>query len=159
MTETPAPDRPEMPESFGVGDPQYPFTPIEWADVVGRLTAARNYWVSTTRPSGRPHCVPVWGVWAEGAFHFLTDAGSLTATNIAHDPRAGVHLESGDDVVLLDGSFEQAPLSAAVLAAFNEKYEMPPLAEGFPAFRLELRKALAWGEEGFPGNATRWRFG
>lgn len=159
MTQHPDPDRPEMPDSFGVGNPDYPFTPIEWSSVVERLTAERNYWISTTRPSGRPHSVPVWGAWTEDAFHFLTDVGSLTAKNIANDPRAGVHLESGDDVVLLDGSFEQIPLSAEVLAAFDAKYEMPPMAEGFPVYRLRLRKAIAWGEQGFPSNATRWRFG
>ncbi len=158
MSQSPEPDRPEMPDSFGVSNPDYPFTPIAWAAVVEQLSEARNYWISTTRPSGRPHSVPVWGVWAEDAFHFLTDLKSLTATNIANDPRSDVHLESGDEVVLLDGQFEQVPLSAAVLDAFNAKYEMPQMAEGFPAYRLELRKALAWREDGFPSNATRWRF-
>ena len=158
MPQAPQPDRPEMPPSFGVGDPDHPFTPIDWSDVVERFAGERNYWIATTRPSGRPHSVPVWGVWAEDAFHFLTDVESLTAKNIARDPRAAVHLESGDDVVLLDGRFDQLPLSPAVLKAFNEKYEMPPMAEGFPVFRLELRKAIAWSEAGFPSNATRWRF-
>lgn len=158
MTQPRRTDRPEMPDSFGVGNPDFPFTPIEWPSVVEQLRTARNFWISTIRPSGRPHCVPVWGVWSENAFHFLTDIDSLTAKNIARDARAGVHLESGDDVVLLDGEFEHISLTNAVLRAFNDKYEMPPLAEGSPAYRLNLRKAIAWREADFPGNATRWRF-
>ena len=158
MTQIPQPDRPEMPASFGLGNTDFAFTPIEWSSVVERLSTERNYWISTTRPSGRPHCVPVWGVWADDALHFLTDAKSLTALNLANDSRSGVHLESGDNVVMLDGRFEQTPLTSSVLAAFNAKYDMPPIAEGFPAFRLELRKAIAWREESFPSTATRWRF-
>ena len=29
------------------------------------MSKAHNYWVSTTRPDGRPHVMPVWGVWIE----------------------------------------------------------------------------------------------
>ena len=158
MTQPPQPDRPEMPDSFGVGDPNFEFKPIEWSSVVERVGAARNYWIATTRPSGRPHSVPVWGVWADDAFHFLTDLGSLTAKNLDQNPAAVVHLESGDEVVLLFGEFERTGLDAAVLSTFNDKYEMPPVAEGFPVYRLELSKAIAWGESDFPSNATRWRF-
>ncbi len=158
MTDSPQPDRPEMPESFGVGNPDFPFEPIEWSSVVERVTEARNYWISTTRPSGRPHSVPVWGAWTEDTFFFLTDLKSLTATNLAQNPASEVHLESGDDVVMLFGEFEQADFTASVVDAFNSKYEMPPMAEGFPVYRLTLKKAIAWGEQGFPSNATRWRF-
>ena len=42
------------------------------------LTAAPNYWISTTRLDSRPHARPVWGVWLDGAFYFST--GSLAAS-------------------------------------------------------------------------------
>ena len=29
---------------------------------VSRLRAAMVYWLATTRPDGRPHAMPVWGV-------------------------------------------------------------------------------------------------
>lgn len=154
----PQPDRPEMPESFGVGDPQFEFTPINWDDVTRRISEARNYWICTTRPSGRPHSVPVWGVWTDDTFYFLTDLKSLTAQNIAQNPASEVHLESGEEVVMLFGEFEQVELDGPVLAVFGDKYEMPPMAEGFPVYRMILSKAIAWGESGFPSNATRWRF-
>ena len=155
---TPQPGRPEMPESFGVDNPDVPFEPIEWSAVVERLAEARNYWIATVRPSGRPHSVPVWGVWTDDSFYFLTDMKSLTATNLAQNPSAEVHLESGDEVVMLFGAFERIDLDAPVLAVFAEKYKMPPMAEGFPVFRLKPNKAIAWGEANFPSNATRWRW-
>ncbi|UQT57067.1 pyridoxamine 5'-phosphate oxidase family protein [Streptomyces durmitorensis] len=38
---------------------------LPWAWAAQRLTAARTYWIATTRPDGRPHTRPVWGVWLE----------------------------------------------------------------------------------------------
>ena len=154
----PQPDRPQVPHSFGLGNPEHPFTPIAWDDVVVQLSAARNYWIATTRPDGRPHSVPLWGAWTDDAFHFLTDLKSLTATNLNANPAAAVHLESGDDVIILNGEFERIPVSRAVLDVFHDKYDMPPVDQGFPAYRLRLRKALAWREHDFPSSATRWRY-
>ena len=45
-------DRPQMPQGYGVGDPQYGFEPIEWSWVANQMSESRNYWVTTTRPSG-----------------------------------------------------------------------------------------------------------
>ena len=44
MTTLPNPDRPRMTPTYGVGDPQYGFEPIEWSWVVERMTEARSYW-------------------------------------------------------------------------------------------------------------------
>lgn len=158
MPTTPEPDRPQVPDSFGVGDPKHPFTPIHWDHVVQQLTDSRNYWIATTRPDQRPHSVPLWGAWVDHAFHFLTDPKSLTARNLAHNPHAAVHLESGDNVVILNGLFQQTPISPALINAFAHKYDFPIAQPDFPAYRLQLRKAMAWREHDFPSSATRWRF-
>jgi hypothetical protein len=41
---------------------------LPWSHAVERLEKAINYWVCIMRPDGRPHAVPVWGMWVEGAF-------------------------------------------------------------------------------------------
>ena len=158
MTTLPNPDRPRMTPSYGVGDPQYGFEPIEWTWVVERMTEARNYWVATTRANGRPHVIPVWGVWTDDGFHFFTDTESLKARNIHREPRAAVHLESGDEVVILEGRFRPASVTQEVVQAYERKYEMSlgNVSEGL--FRLRPAKALAWTESDFPKTATRWRF-
>ena len=152
------PDRPQMPAGYGVGDPQYGFEPVLWSWVVERMTNARSYWVATTRADGRPHANPVWGVWQADAFHFFTDPASLKARNIRRDPRAAVHLESGDEVVIMEGTLEPAAAAADIVSAYERKYgiSLGDAPEGL--HRLRLVKALAWLEADFPRTATRWRF-
>ena len=156
MIGLPAPRRPKMPPGYGVGDPQYGFEPIEWRWVEERLEAARSYWVAAARADGSPHAVPVWGVWFNGAFHFFTDPASLKARSLAADPRAVVHLESGDDVVILEGMMESCRPTTALLQAYEAKYGVSPESVAAVLFRLNRAKTLAWREQDFPRSATRW---
>jgi hypothetical protein len=59
--------------------------PWSWAEQ--RLVASRNYWVATSWPDGRPHAMPVWGLWDNGAFWFSSSRRSRKARNLANDPR------------------------------------------------------------------------
>lgn len=68
---------------------------------------ARNYWVVTTRSDGKPHSVPVWSIWLDETFYFGTDRRSRKGRNLATNPGLVVHLESGDDVVILEGVAEE----------------------------------------------------
>lgn len=36
---------------------------LSWSSVEHRLEAAPIYWLGTVRPDGRPHAVPVDGLW------------------------------------------------------------------------------------------------
>src|SRR3954471_8763711 len=76
---------------------------LPWRTSVDRLERARSYWICTTRADGRPHAAPVWGLWLDDALWFSTGRASLKARNLARDPRLVVHLESGDEVVILEG--------------------------------------------------------
>ena len=75
---------------------------LPWAWATERLSRAHNYWIATTRPAGQPHSRPVWGVWLDTAFYFST--GSLAAQNLAVQPAITVHLESGSEVVIIEGA-------------------------------------------------------
>ncbi len=150
-------DRPQMPQGYGVGDPQYGFEPIEWSWVANQMSEARNYWVATTRTSGHPHVVPVWGVWLCDLFHFFTDSDSLKARNIRRDPRAAVHLESGDQVVILEGELESMPATAEIVSAYAAKYDTSLGDSPGDVFTLNAAKVLAWTESDFPKTATRWQ--
>src|SRR5919202_1909913 len=66
---------------------------------------------------GRPHAMPVWGVWLDCAVWFSTHPGSVKGRNIARDPRIVAHLESGDDVAILEGRAEH-PAAADKLDRF-----------------------------------------
>ena len=129
---------------------------LEWAWADERLRASRNYWVCTTRADGRAHAAPVWGIWHEGAVVFGTDPKSVKGRNIARDPRAVVHLESGDEVVILEGTIERVQVDDAIADAYEEKYGMRAMDTGGEAFTLRASFALAWTESDYPNTATRF---
>jgi Pyridoxamine 5'-phosphate oxidase len=56
-------------------DPRYgdaAATAPPWDDIERLLTDAQLYWIITVRTDGRPHAVPLVGVWHDGAFAFCT---------------------------------------------------------------------------------------
>ena len=132
---------------------------LPWTFVSEAMDAARNYWLATTRPDGGPHVAPVWGLWHADCFFFSTGSSSVKAGNLAADPRAVLHLESGDEVVILNGRVaaeEDQDLLKELDQRYQTKYAVSLL--GGTVYRLELTQALAWREAEFPTTATRWDF-
>ena len=160
---TPKAARPALTPGYGIS--KAPKGLLPWAEMEPKLVAARNYWVGSTRPDARPHAMPVWGLWLNGAFYFSTDPQSRKGRNLTANPETVVHLESGDEVVILEGLVESVE-DAAELAAFADAYEKkyqfrPDVADTsgkFAYYRLALRTAYAWHEKDFPTSATRWTF-
>lgn len=156
-----------MPEGYGLGSGPGPMSP---AAVVQQLTTARSYWVCTTRADGRPHAMPVWGLWLGspadvlgGSLAFSTDPTSLKARNLLRDPRIVIHLESGDDVVLLEGRARtlevgaEAELVASFVTEYDKKYSVKvEPGPQFGLYALTPDVVLAWQEVDFPNTATRW---
>jgi hypothetical protein len=70
------------------GDASAP--PPPWSDVEQRLTDARLYWLVTVRRDGRPHPVPLVGVWDGGLFHFCTGRLEQKWKNLEANPRVAV---------------------------------------------------------------------
>ena len=155
-----------QPRMYGgyIGSAKLPWT---WA--TERLTGARNYWIATTRPDGKPHSRPVWGVWLDNAFYFST--GSLAAPNLVTHPAITVHLESGSQVVIIEGVAE--PISNIVLveqvvSLYNQKYNwnVDPYNLPGPFYAVRPQVAFGWHfdeselnpESTGLGTATRWRF-
>ena len=159
--QNPAPSRPHMPE-YGLLDAESGSGLFPWSHVSERMAAARNYWVATTQPDGRPHAAPVWGLWLDEAFYFGTALSSRKARNLEANPGIVVHLESGDDVVILEGIAEKVS-DAALLARLDEayfaKYKFHLDGNANPIYSLHPRVAYAWLERDFPGSATRWQLG
>jgi general stress protein 26 len=154
----PAPQTVQMPAGYTPEGTKPNFLKWEW--VTERLERSHNYWVCTTRSDGRPHAAPVWGVWVDGAVIFSTDPSSRKAQNLSANRAVTVHLESGDEVVILEGSIETCKLSKAADDAYNRKYKMR-LSE-FPGpvglYRLRPAKVMAWREKDFVTSATKWQF-
>lgn len=133
---------------------------LEWAWAEERLTASRNYWIVTAGSVGGPHAAPVWGLWIDDAVVFSTSPESRKGRNLEGDPRVVVHLESGDEVVILEGAVERISLDDPLADAYDAKYEHrpDPGAPGEVWFRLAPLRAFAWLEQDYSRTATRFEF-
>lgn len=133
-----------------------------------RLLASQHYWLSTVRPDGTPHSVPRWGVWLDGRFYYDGAPTTRHARNLQGNPACTLTLESGTQVVIVEGvstatSADPDGLGARLATAF-EKYH-PQYAPGPEAWSgqdggglrmLIPRRALAWFA--FPTDCTRFTF-
>ncbi len=172
-SDAPLPEKLGNPPGVRVGLPQVPalygLKPrkqyLPWTHVRERLSSARNYWICTARPDGRPHSIPVWGFFLDDILYFGTGCSTRKSRNLAHNPAVSVHLESGDDVVIVEGTVEEVRESdkatlAKLDAASKMKYKMPLMT--IPGetviYGVRARVVLAWTERGFPKDATRWEF-
>jgi Pyridoxamine 5'-phosphate oxidase len=140
---------------------------LPWSWAVERLSSARNYWVATVRPGGRPHCRPLWAVWLEDGLWFYT--GSLAIRNLAASPEVSVNLEGGDEPLILEGVANKVTDHDALqrfVDAYNPKYSWSARpADGQiaddsggvgPAYRVRPRLVFGW-QSGMR-DPTRWTF-
>jgi hypothetical protein len=155
--------RPRMPATYGVGAAtSAPGERLSWQRAGELLAASKNYWVCTTRPDGRPHAMPVWGLWLDETVFFSTGRDSRKALNLASQPYAVVHLESGDEPVIVEGPVAEvtgASTMERVLTAYEKKYGIRPDMNALNAafYAVKPRVVFGWLEPDFPESATRWR--
>jgi Pyridoxamine 5'-phosphate oxidase len=126
------------PKNVKVGPPQAPvlygLKPrkqyLPWSHARERLERSRSYWICTARPDGRPHSIPVWGMFIDDVLYFGTSRDSRKARNLEHNAAVSIHLESGDDVVIVEGAAQQIARSdkrilSKLDGASKKKYKMP----------------------------------
>jgi hypothetical protein len=166
MTE-PRAERPQMPD-YGVDTEAW--EPLPWSWAAARLAANRNYWVVTASAGGRPHALPVWGVWDDDDLRFAFSCGprSRKARDLAANPQAAVAIDDTVECLSLEG--RAARIDGERAEAWIERYlaKYRPLADGLTAeflrqnllFEFEPERAFAVieREEEFAARATRWRF-
>ena len=76
---------PKTEESLLGGDTR----PTPWAEARARLQKAekyRTYWLTTIRPDGRPHVMPVIGVWMDATFYFISGPETQKGRNLERNP-------------------------------------------------------------------------
>lgn len=140
---------------------------LEWSTVAERIAAARNYWLATVNPAGRPHLRPVDGTWVEGALCFGGAPQTGWVRNLEARPDVSVSLPDDDHAVILEGAVElvsdpDLPLSVALAPANRAKYpqyfEEGAPNEFLPFWCLYPNRVFAWSLTGFPKQATRFDF-
>jgi general stress protein 26 len=138
--------------------------PWAWADE--RLRRSRNFWLSSSWPDGRLHCMPVWGVWDGASFWFSSGGRSRKTLNLTADPRCTVATEDAAQPVVIEGVarlVREREEIAAFLSASNEKYETSYELEFLnpdvnATFEVSVRWAFGLDSADFTGSPTRWVF-
>lgn len=161
----PAADRPVM-AGYGILPADQGSGLLPWAEAERRLTASHDYWVATVRPDGRPHVMPVWGVWAAGRLWFSSGRRSRKARDVEADPRCTITTDDARSPVVVDGVAARVtrPEEIAVfVAAMNVKYDagmttdfQDPEVNG--TYVVTPERVIAMSEGDFTGSPTRWRF-
>ena len=134
---------------------------LSWDWVTERLNLLRQFRV---RPDGRPHAMPIWCVWYNGTFYFSTGTKSRKYKNLSANPQAVIHLESGAETVIFEGTVEEISPEPASFEPFADVYETkypgyrPEVNPDEIYYRLVPRTVIAWTEESFPGSSTRWQY-
>ncbi len=165
MAEEPRVSRPHMP-GYGIQGPAHGTGLLPWSWATERLTRSHDYWVATTRSDGRPHVMPVWGIWWDGALWFSSGLRSRKARNLAADPRCAITTDNALEPVVLEGT-AGAVREPDAIRGFAErlgaKYETNYDVDFFdPDVNGTYCVAPTWVfgllESDFEGSPTRWTF-
>jgi hypothetical protein len=111
----------------------------------------------------------VWGAVVDGVFYAYSERRTQKAKNLRRDPRAAVHLESADDVVIVHGAMDDlgAPNDRlAVMSALAAKYtgdDARYLPANDPDFdvlwAMSPRTGLMWTLAEYEDSQVRWHLG
>ena len=97
------------------------------AHIDHRLRTEPIIWLSTVRPDGRPHLVPVWYLWDRQTILFFSQPRAQKVRNLVHCHQVVLALnadDEGEDVVIVEGEATLLPNGTvdSTLPAFVEKY-------------------------------------
>ena len=116
-------------------------------------------WLSSTRPDGRPHLVPVWFLWDGQSIMMFSKPNNQKIRNLRQNQNVMVSLEAaneGEDIVLIEGlaTLLEEPTSAVMTPEYLEKYgaqiaafQWSPegmAAEYSQAIRIQPTRFIAW---------------
>jgi PPOX class probable F420-dependent enzyme len=161
----PRADRPFMP-GYGLRGPTEGTGLLSWQWAHDRLVASHDYWLASSRPDGRPHLMPVWGVWDGAAVFFSSANGSRKAQNLRARPRCSLATDDAYRPVVLEGDARVVTDAARrknALDLENAKYGTDYGIEMLDPdhntwFEFRPVWAFALDEDDFTGSPTRWSF-
>jgi hypothetical protein len=133
--QTPKISRPKLPKGYADTPASY----VDWEWVAEQMTVSKNYWLSSVRPNGKPHVVPRWGVFIDNKFYYDGSPETRHAQNIMKNPHVSLHLESGNQVVMMEGISKTA--------------EKPT-----PEFAIQLAETISskYSDDGYSPKPDQW---
>ncbi|WP_319453519.1 MULTISPECIES: pyridoxamine 5'-phosphate oxidase family protein [unclassified Mycobacterium] len=146
--------------------------PTDWADAKSALERAELYWLTTIRKDGRPHTVPLVGIWTDETFVFCTGHTEQKYRNLEHRPELTVVTgtntwQAGLDVVVegtaarVTGAQTLTALADVYRAKYGDDWSFAvddevfdPDGESAHVFRVTPTKILAFAKS--PHGQTRF---
>jgi len=147
----------EIPPEYGT-----PSRLLAWDVVAARLADARHYWLATVRPDGRPHVVPLDGLWRDQRWYFGGSATTVKHRNLLSNPRVSLHLADAEAAVIVEGTCAIARPSQeeaeGLVAASKKKYGYAPPVSAYLSgvWILSPARVVAWTD--LTADATRFLF-
>ena len=111
------------------------------AHIAERLAGDPIAWITSVRPDGRPHAVPVWFLWEEAGTLLLFSKPDQKVRNLQANPNVLIALDNtqaGSDVVVFEGT-------ATLLDNANRDWVLPP---AYAAKYQEDIDRFGWTPEG-----------
>jgi pyridoxine/pyridoxamine 5'-phosphate oxidase len=134
---------------------------LQWSWAREKMTRARNYFLATTCPDGRPHMMVVWGLFLDDQFLFSTGHQSRKGKNLAADPRCVVTPDDGEEAVIFEGvagELVDPQLRARWVAEYQAKYNIDVSSMPDPVLVVRGVRVFGQIEKTFTQTATRWTF-
>ncbi|MER6757001.1 pyridoxamine 5'-phosphate oxidase family protein [Micromonospora echinofusca] len=146
--------------------------PMPWSRAHERLTEAGEFFLSTVRPDGRPHAVPLLALWLDDGMYFCSSGSAHKVDNLAANPHCVLTVGSPELDLSIEGTASRISDPATlrrVAEAYGKKYgwEVTPVDGGidgdgigpspYVVFRVTPAKVVGM-DKGSGFSATRWRF-
>lgn len=148
-----------------------------WPEALEQLAQVNQYWLTTVRPDGRAHVMPLFGVWLDDAMYFTSNPDRRKARNLASNSRCVIAARADRLDLVLEGEAVRVRDEATlrrIVDAYKAKYGWPLTIRddgGFEAsfgapsagrppyepYRFTPRVGFGLGTAE-PFGATRWRF-
>jgi len=140
---------------------------LTWDWVAAQLTESKNYWLCSVRPNSHPHVVPRWAVFIDGKIYYDGSPETRHARNIESNPQVSLHLESGTEAIMLEGTAVPAgkpspELGKKLSQAYKKRYKdfgyapEPNAWDEGGLFVFTPRQCIAWTS--FTENPTKFVF-
>ena len=148
-----------LPTGYGT-----PSTTLDWAAIRSRLASAEQYWVVTCRADGRPHVVPVDGLWLDDVWYYGGGDDAVHVRTARDHPQVAMHLPDPQRCVVVEGRVRPARPDPALARRLAEesRAKYPEYGSGSDttafegALALHPARVLAWTS--YPADATRFVF-
>src|SRR5688572_26978559 len=76
---------------------------LDWNGVRERLEKAERYWLGVTRADGRPHVIPIDGLWLDDIWYFGGAPETVHQRSVKENPNLVMHLEDTMQAVIVEG--------------------------------------------------------